>query len=174
MKFYKATQDRLSVIITVGVIILFLAIGFIPSNLTGSRFGASQIPMIWILINILNGSILLFCYLFHVTGYELTAESLIIRRPAKNRRILFSEIREIKSVLREDLKWSVRTFGNGGVFGYYGKFYNTKFGSMTWYASQRDQFVMIILNDGEKVVLTPDDLSFTNDISTYISHSTPS
>jgi hypothetical protein len=168
MKYYKATPDLLSYGITAGVIILFLAIGFIPSNLTGSKFGASQISIIWILINILNGSILLFCYLFHVTGYELTAESLIIRRPAKKRRISFSEIRQIKSVPREELKWSVRTLGNGGVFGYFGKFFNNSFGSMTWYASRRDHFVMIILNEGEKVVVTPDDLSFEGEVLKYI------
>jgi hypothetical protein len=174
MKYYKATPDSLSYGITAGVIILFLAIGFIPSVLSDHTADQDRGMTIRILINVLNCSILLFCYLFHPVGYELSAESLIIRRPAKNRRISFSEIREIKSVPREDLKWSVRTLGNGGVFGYYGKFFNNSFGSMTWYASRRDHFVMIILNDGQKVVVTPDDLSFKNDISTYIPHPTPS
>jgi hypothetical protein len=30
---------------------------------------------------------------------------------------------------------------------------------MTWYASRRDHFGMIILKDGQKIVITPDDLS---------------
>ena len=39
---------------------------------------------------------------------------------------------------------------------------------MTWYASRRDHFVMIILNEGEKVVVTPDDLSFEGEVLKYI------
>lgn len=69
---------------------------------------------------------------------------------------------------RDDLKWSIRTFGNGGVFGYYGKFFNNSFGSMTWFATRRENFVMLILKDGRKIVVTPDDLNFKDDLSSRI------
>lgn len=164
MKFYKASLDRLSVVITAGVAVLFLVIGFIPSFLSGNNSEAGPPVIVMALINLFNGSILLCCYLFHTTGYSLTSEELIINRPAKNKAIPISKIKEIKSVPREDLKWSVRTFGNGGVFGYFGKFYNSRFGSMTWYAANRNHFIMILLNDGKKIVITPDDMSIAEKI----------
>ncbi|MFM7328528.1 MAG: PH domain-containing protein, partial [Bacteroidota bacterium] len=58
------------------------------------------------------------------------------------------------------LRWSIRLFGSGGLFGYFGKFRNSTFGTMNWYATRLGKFVVIILRSGEKFVVTPDDESF--------------
>jgi hypothetical protein len=50
----------------------------------------------------------------------------------------------------------MRTFGNGGLFGYTGKYYNSRFGKMTWYCTQRKNYVLLILSDKKKIVITPD------------------
>lgn len=165
MKNYRATLDRLSVLITAGVAILFISIA-VALILFSSKEGNSASEMtVKILVNILNLLIFTFSYLLHPTGYILSDNDLIIRRPLTSVNLKYSEIKEVKTLSSSDLKWSVRTFGSGGMFGYYGKFFNNQFGPMTWYASRRDHFVLILLQKNQKIVVTPDDLSFTDDLS---------
>jgi len=52
------------------------------------------------------------------------------------------------------LAGAVRIFGNGGLFGYYGRFY--KKGVFRLFASRRDRLVEVVV-DGKRVVLSPDD-----------------
>ena len=52
---------------------------------------------------------------------------------------------------------SIRVFGVGGLFGYFGLFRNSRYGTMIWYATRRDQFVVIERSNGKTIVLTPDD-----------------
>jgi len=56
------------------------------------------------------------------------------------------------------LTYSVRTFGVGGLFGYFGKFWNKEYGNMTWYATRRDKAIMIITKENKKIILTPDEV----------------
>jgi hypothetical protein len=49
---------------------------------------------------------------------------------------------------------AVRIFGNGGLFGYYGRFY--KKGVFRLFASRRDGLVEVVV-DGKRVVVSPDD-----------------
>ena len=51
----------------------------------------------------------------------------------------------------------IRTFGVGGLFGYYGQFYNSKIGSMTWYATRQNNTVLVRTIDNKNIVLTPDE-----------------
>jgi len=51
----------------------------------------------------------------------------------------------------------MRLFGSGGLFGYFGLFWNREFGTMTWYATRRDQAIMIITSSHKKLVITPDE-----------------
>ena len=58
---------------------------------------------------------------------------------------------------KKDIRNCVRTFGVGGLFGYYGCFANFTFGSMTWYATRKDKAVLITTNTNKKVLVTPND-----------------
>ncbi len=58
---------------------------------------------------------------------------------------------------KEKIGWAIRTFGVGSLFGYYGKFANTKLGSMTWYATRKDKTVLVRTIDNKKIILTPDE-----------------
>jgi hypothetical protein len=49
---------------------------------------------------------------------------------------------------------ALRTFGNGGLFGYYGWFY--KKGAFRLYATRRDRLVEVVI-DGKRVVVSPDE-----------------
>jgi hypothetical protein len=68
-----------------------------------------------------------------------------------------NQIKSVELLDKEQLAWVFRTFGVGGLFGYYGKFANTKLGSMTWYATRRNKTVLIETLDNKKIILTPDE-----------------
>ena len=63
------------------------------------------------------------------------------------------------------MRFAIRTFGNGGVFGYTGYFYKKGIGSMLWYCTQRANYILIEKTNGKKIVITPDDADgFMKDI----------
>lgn len=96
------------------------------------------------------------CYLLHPTSYELNKDELIIKRPIKPVVIKRTDIEDIVFLTDEQLKWTIRSFGVGGLFGYFGYFYNRQLGSMLWYTSQRTNRILIRLKNEEKIVISPD------------------
>ena len=99
----------------------------------------------------------LICYLLHPIAYELNKDELIIKRPFKQVVIKRNDIADIQFLTDEQLKWTIRSFGVGGLFGYFGYFYNRQLGSMLWYTSQRKNRILIRLKNEEKIVISPDD-----------------
>lgn len=95
-------------------------------------------------------------YAFRPINYTLTTGKLIIHTPISNIKISLTEIKRIEQIDREKLGQPFRTFGVGGLFGYFGKFANTSLGSMTWYATRRDNTVLITTTGNKRIVLTPD------------------
>lgn len=148
---YQASWDKPVKVITIGVTILFIAILSIPF------FEKEDDPVRSFFLSAVIVLIYLGVYLFRPVSYMVTGEVLIIHRPLKD---LNMDLRQIESVLileKGALKFSIRTFGVGGLFGNFGKFYNSQFGKMTWYATRMDRAVLITTVDGKKIVVTPDD-----------------
>ncbi len=106
-------------------------------------------------------------YLFRTSQYELKENAIYINRPIGNVIIPLSSVKDIYMVDEKDMKWTIRMFGSGGLFGYYGLFYNREQGRMTWYATQRRNYVMLITKRGKKIILTPDDLSLIDAVKNY-------
>ncbi len=98
-----------------------------------------------------------FCYLLAPNGYVIDKHNLMA---LAKKHFIFSwlrkEISTVRIVGKEEIKWTFRVFGVGGLFGYYGLFYNSNIGWMIWYASQRNNYVLVELQNGKKVILTPD------------------
>ena len=87
----------------------------------------------------------------------MTNDKFIIHRLIKDVKIDRKNIKSIELIDRQKISWSLRTFGIGGLFGYFGNFANSKMGRMTWYATRRDRTVLVVTNGGKKIILTPDD-----------------
>jgi hypothetical protein len=98
-------------------------------------------------------------FAFRPTGYVVTADEVIISRPLLNRPIKRADIRRVAALPARDMSASIRLFGVGGLFGYYGKYTNTALGRTTWYATRRDTPVLLETVDNKKYILTPDDPS---------------
>lgn len=102
-------------------------------------------------------AIMIVAYGYHPIRYQVNTECLIIHRPFTNIIIQKKDIRSLAVLTKEEMGFVVRVFGVGGLFGYFGKFSSGSMGMMVWYATRRDNFVLVQTNSGQKIVLTPDE-----------------
>ncbi len=164
---YPASFDNLVKGITAFVCLLFLIVGW----LQGSDYlkAGGDLPA-WpvLLFTLLFVSLIVVTWLLHIKGYTLKENSLVIHRPIGDVIIGYKDIENVQHVEEKDMRWTVRTFGNGGLFGFYGKFWNNKFGHMSWYATQRKNFILIKKRDNKKVVITPDDIALFDELNTRL------
>jgi hypothetical protein len=161
MKYYTASLDILSKAVTTFIFILFLGLSAHQVYiLQTDKSGTST----WITVSMVGllAAILLVSYLFKADGYRLTSDALIIERPVGGKIILLTDIIEVEVPTKKSMYWTIRTFGNGGLFGYWGKFANTNYGNMTWYATRRSNYILLTIKDKGLIVITPDDLSLAN------------
>lgn len=150
-KIFKASFDKISKTLTVLITLLF--VGVISGNVVLFQSGEHLVAILCIL---LIGGIYVTTYSFHIRNYEVSGDALIIHRPGKNKRLLLSEIARGRKLEKGELRWSLRTFGNGGLFGYTGYFTDKKLGAMRWYATRLDRGILLQTKKGENIVLTPD------------------
>jgi hypothetical protein len=148
---FRTSLDGLAKGITIGVIILFSVI--IGGQLIPS-IGLDPIKSL-LLIGLLIG-ICLFCVLFRPLNYILTSEKLVIHRLFSDITIKRQDILTAREISNNDMGLTIRTFGVGGLFGYFGKFFNSKIGRLTMYGTRRNNTVLIE-TDNKKIILTPDD-----------------
>jgi hypothetical protein len=181
MKF-KASYDKIAIIITVAVtficgVIFILMLRMIPAD-------TAEIAVITIVL------IALIClpvlsFLFSPRNYILDNEEIVIKRILKSVLIKYADIIDIAIPDEKLMKNSCRSGGSGGLFGYYGNFYNKNFrGDMKWYVTQMKKFVIIKAKKTRKefagpysrkseiIVLSPDNtMEFMNELKMKIKSS---
>ena len=136
---YQAPWSRSVRVITIGVTALLLVVGaLIPTP-------AVKI-MLWGMIP--------FFALFAVRGYELEGGELVIVYPLRRKRVSLRGLRDVHAD-PEAMKRSIRTFGNGGLFGFTGWFHNSTLGSYRAWVTDPHRAVVLDLPD-KPVVVSPD------------------
>ena len=149
---YKASLDRSAKSITIGVTVLFAII--IIGQYSIINDAGRAVPIFTTVALLL---IYLIAFAFRPINYEITSDKLIVHRPLTDVKIDRNQIESVETLEKDKISSSIRTFGVGGLFGYYGKFANTKLGGMTWYATRKDKIVLVRTIDERKIILTPDD-----------------
>ena len=96
-------------------------------------------------------------FFYRPKSYLITEDSLQIRRISGNYRIPYTVINKVLRASQADMKFTIRTIGNGGLFGFTGHFRNSRFGRMRWFVTQRKNYVIIETNDNKKIVISPDE-----------------
>jgi hypothetical protein len=139
---YKASLDKTAIIITILVSLLF---------------GALIIFNFILPLAILLLIVYLICWHLKPLSYEIKAEEIIIRRLIKSVHINRTDIENLTLIDKDKLSGTIRTFGVGGLFGWYGKFSNNELGDMSWYLTRRDKPILIISKTGKKILISPDD-----------------
>jgi len=152
MKTYKASLDTTAKVIT-GFVFLIVLFGALMGFQKNNWFLA-------LMIGLIPACLLFFTYIFSIQSYQITEEKLIIKRPLPglNKEILLSEIESVKLISKEDLNGTIRTAGDGGLFGYYGYFFNKKLGNFTMYATNNKNLIVLIVGELKtEIVVSPDD-----------------
>jgi hypothetical protein len=107
--------------------------------------------------SILVAAVIAISYLYSPREYVIEGAALLIRRWAGTVRIPLVSIRQLRAAGRDDFRGTVRLWGSGGMFGYYGTFRTTRLGKCTWYMTQRRQAV-VLATAGRTVLVSPDDI----------------
>ena len=147
---YKTSLDATAKVITASITILFAALIAMDISLIDQT---GRTVSILVLVGLL--SIYFITFSIRPISYSLTGEKLIIQRPLKNVTISRSVIKSVEQLGSDKLSGTIRTFGVGGLFGYFGKFANRQLGNMTWYATRRDKAVLVRTVNNQKIILTP-------------------
>ncbi|MGE0772359.1 MAG: PH domain-containing protein [Cyclobacteriaceae bacterium] len=161
---YPASLDKTAIAITWLVTLLFIGIGGFQT------YQVTQLDQYdtraWVLMGANGLLVVIFaiCYLYRTVGYAVDRVGVTIQRPIGNKVIRLEEIRKAFMVDKEEMGWVFRTFGVGGLFGYFGKFRSRSLGNMTWYATRRDRYLVIVTADDRKMVTTPDDPKMLDEI----------
>jgi hypothetical protein len=94
---------------------------------------------------------------FMVRGYVLTSDYLEVRRLGWSTALPLAGLVAVTGE-PEGLRGSLRLFGNGGLFGISGWFWNRRLGRFHAYATDQDRAVLLRYRNGDKVVVTPHDV----------------
>jgi hypothetical protein len=148
---YKASLDRTAIIVTIAVTLLFAVVIFVTYPLLREKVHINPFYLPIVVIIIYAGA-----YLFRPVGYTVTPEELIVRRMVLSVHIRRSDILRVEQIDRKMIRGSIRTFGVGGLFGYYGYFSNMTLGRMLWYVTSRDKPVLVTTRENRKIIVTPD------------------
>ena len=97
-------------------------------------------------------------FIFRPISYTITDQEVIVNRLWKDVIINRKNIQNVEILDKDFSKRTIRTFGVGGMWGYFGKFIHDIVGSITLYVTRRDKMILLRLVNGKKMVLSPDDL----------------
>lgn len=134
--------------ISLAVLFTVIAIGKISFFRDSDLLGAIGAFVLLIVI-FLNG------YSLKASNYKIHENNLIVQFPFSKKSIPLTAIESAERIEKDKIKGSLRVFGNGGLFGYYGQFENKILGQMNWYITQKENLVLIQTTNGQKIVLSP-------------------
>jgi PH (Pleckstrin Homology) domain-containing protein len=149
---FPAPWSRSLSVVTAGAVAVLLVV-----MLTGLFLGPRAPPqwraaMVAVPLAVLLGSLP-----FMVRGYILTDEHIEVRRLGWSTVLPLAGLVAVSGE-PEGLRGSVRLFGNGGLFGISGWFWNRRIGRFRAYATDPGRVVLLRYRDGRKVVVTPHDV----------------
>ena len=155
---YPASLDKVAKGITVGAFLLIL--GIIIVTVINS---AGRIP---VFIPFIPAVISVAAYFYAPKSYTLSDTALIINKVIGKVQIDLNTIKEVQKIPKFE-GGTIRTFGSGGFFGYYGKFYNRVIGKMSMYVTRRDTMILVKTKD-RNIIISPDDIGLFDKLSAAI------
>lgn len=140
---------RLSTLWSVAVLMIVMLVGLF--------IWPRQLPLWRVVMVGVPALVLLGALPFMVRGYVLTERQIEVRR------LGWSTLLPIAGLVAvagkpEGLRSSLCLFGNGGLFGISGWFWNRRIGRFRAFATDPDRAVLLAYRDGKKVVVTPHDV----------------
>ena len=152
MTTFTTSLDKFNKITTIIVFTLFAGICIFSyfSNVENEPGIFQYVPISLLIVSVI-------VYLIRPNNYSVSSDKLLIHRAIFNVEIDRNNIQTVHEIEESQLKNSIRTFGVGGFFGSFGRFWNGQLGKMTWYITRRNNFVLVETKDQKKIILTPDE-----------------
>jgi hypothetical protein len=147
---FNAKNDLPCILITNTIILLSLVLlgyGMFNKNSGGE---AALVPLA-ILI-----PLILFTWGYHPQCYEVSKEAIRVKRPFKSIYIPLDEVIVVRVLKKEEIGTLFRSFGVGGLFGYFGIYTSTKLGGVDMWCTNTTDLVLIEYNK-KKVIISPEE-----------------
>jgi hypothetical protein len=162
MRQYPMSLSAGVKVITGLVVVLLCAIpllvwGFFPGIAIGTASGRSGpgVQLATRLGTLVAPLLALACWALSPRAVEVEGGELkVLRRAWPAAAYRLSDVERVEVLPPRWLSGALRTFGNGGLFGYYGWFY--KKGAFRLFATRTDRLVEAVIG-GKRVVFSPDD-----------------
>ena len=106
-------------------------------------------------VRIVSVLVMLVSYAYSPRSYGFADGSIVIKRLVGTVRIPFKDIQDVRPVTKEDLTGTIRLWGSGGMFGYYGWFQTPRLGRCKWYMTDRSKAV-VVRTATQTVLVSPD------------------
>lgn len=149
---FKTSLDKTAIVITSAVTIFFAVI--ICGQYAFIKDAGHALPIYTTTACLLT---YFLAFAFRPINYAVTEQELIVRRLLWNVYIKRGDIKNIELLEAPEIRGAIRTFGVGGLWGYFGNFANFSLGRMTWYATRRDKPILVETTNNKKLILTPDE-----------------
>ena len=117
-------------------------------------FGNKESTMRMLLVGLLV-VILIAALICSVRGYVLTQDAIVVKRVGWRTRLPLAGLQSVTGDA-DAMQWTVRVFGNGGLFSFSGEFWNRKLGRFR--ALANDPSRAVVLRYAKRtIVITPHD-----------------
>lgn len=146
---YPSHMDQFTTLFTAGI---FALLAFIIGS---AIFTSDGVPLLATGVIALLLIAFAAFYTASIKAVVVTDSAVIVERKVGERVYPLSEIEEVRPIT-DELNNSIRTFGNGGLFGYMGHFRSSALGAYQANANRRDARILLIFEDGKKLVLSAD------------------
>jgi len=149
---FSAPWSRSLRVLTTAAVALLLALVLIGLLAGPRQLWVWRLAMVGVPLVVLVGSLL-----FMVRGYVLTESQIEVERLGWSTVLPFAGLAAVSGE-PQGLQGSLRLFGNGGLFGISGWFWNRRIGRFRAYATDPERAVLLRYRDGRKVLVTPHDV----------------
>ena len=145
MDFFRARYDSLTLGITAFSLLILGGVSFLVLVFVPQRF--SWPAAVFLLL------VLLTTFAFSPRGFSLGPDGLRIHRPFGAHVLPWDRIRSARRAAVREL-CGLRTFGSGGMFGFFGWFWSRKLGHYRAYVTNRHD--MVLIEAERPYLLSPD------------------
>ncbi len=134
MEYFRARYDGLTIGITAFSLLILGGVSLLVLTFVPQRF---SLPAALFLL-----TVVLITYGFSPRGFSLGPDGLHIHRPFGPHLLAFNRVRSARRAQPGEL-CGLRTFGSGGMFGFFGWFWSRKMGHYRAYVTHRQDMVLV-------------------------------
>jgi hypothetical protein len=139
---FRASYDRVAKILSGFFCLLVLAMAIALRNVFTTALLALVVGL---------------AYAWSPRGYCVSRDSITVKRLIGDVRVPLERVRELRRATPDDWRGSLRLWGSGGLFGYYGLHRTSRLGRCTWYMTNCKNAVVLVTEE-KTTIYSPDDV----------------